>query len=232
MDIVYPIGPGDRPFLRYSLRSLSNLPHDNVYIVGELPDWVNPETITFIPTKRIYPKWRSSTHNLMTAASDDRISDEFVMMNDDFFIMQAIMAIPVYHRGNLHEVIKEVTRRVGNSTWVRGMHESVRILTGQGIDNPLCYALHVPMVFNKAALRQTILTNRAMRSRLVEATDLRTMYGNLNQLGGELMRDVKLNEWNSETDTVFLSSGPLSWSSPKTQLIRDAFPDKCQYERL
>ena len=41
MDAVYYVRPGDRnDELRYSLRSLANLPHDRVWIVGHTPPWV------------------------------------------------------------------------------------------------------------------------------------------------------------------------------------------------
>ena len=40
-DIVYVVRPGERnEELRYSLRSLSNLPHGRVWIAGYMPKWV------------------------------------------------------------------------------------------------------------------------------------------------------------------------------------------------
>ena len=41
MDIVYVVGENERnESLKYSLRSLKNIPHDDVYIIGHKPAWV------------------------------------------------------------------------------------------------------------------------------------------------------------------------------------------------
>ncbi|MFB9661599.1 hypothetical protein ACFQS3_02655 [Glycomyces mayteni] len=233
MDIVYPVGPGDRPWLRHSLRSLVNLPHDRVYVVGELPDWVNPDTATHLPTKQFSHKWQSSQHNLLTAANHPEVSDDFVLMNDDFFVTRPIAEVPTLYRGDLAMVIAEVTRLVGDSEWVRGMRESLRILTSLGIERPRCYAMHVPMVLNKTQLAATIRRNTELRSPGVAATDTRTMYGNLNAIGGSLATDPKSHKWRPAVDTElpFMSSAPSTWGGPFTARIRAAFPQKCAYER-
>jgi len=233
MDVVYIVGPGEREFLRYSLRSLVNLPHDRVFIVGERPGWVSPETVTHIQTKQVTPKWASATHNMMTAAECKDISEEFVFMNDDFFIIRPIDHVPALNRGTLSEVIEEVTATVGNSSWVQGMHETRRMLVAAGYDDPLCYELHVPMVFRKPYLRQAILWGTARRNPSTRARMTRTVYGNIHHVGGETAADVKLHsrQLSVETDLPFRSSAPDTWRTGTLNDIRDMFPSKCVYER-
>src|SRR5690606_37905966 len=64
-----------------------------------------------------------------------------------------------------------------------------------------------------------------LRRRTVEATDTRTMYGNMWKIGGRKVRDVKLSKVfpSVTSDLPFRSSDPWTWERPHTQFIRDMF---------
>ena len=60
MDIVYLIKvdpENDSEELRYSLRSLKNIPHQKVILVGEKPEWVT--NVEFIPVAQTKTKHQS-----------------------------------------------------------------------------------------------------------------------------------------------------------------------------
>lgn len=107
MDVVYILGTGsvwDNNELRYSLRSIAeNLYSFNrVFIVGEQPAWLhNVEVLAMAdPTA---DKWRNSYLKIKAACECADLSNEFLLMNDDFFINKPVSAVdfPYYFSGLL-----------------------------------------------------------------------------------------------------------------------------------
>ena len=91
MDVVYILGSGslanDEEIL-YSVRSLCKnmLDLGNVYVVGEMPQHLPAVEHYF--TDDPYPeKWRNAYHKISFACSIPELSDEFLLMNDDFFML-------------------------------------------------------------------------------------------------------------------------------------------------
>lgn len=68
MDLLYLVKKTiTNEELRYSLRSLSNIKHDKVIIFGDLPDWVNTETVYYIPTEKLPNCYETTTNNIKLA---------------------------------------------------------------------------------------------------------------------------------------------------------------------
>jgi CCR4-NOT transcriptional regulation complex NOT5 subunit len=40
------------------------------------------------------------------------ISDDFILMNDDFYILNKVEEIKYYHRGKLKKVLKEILEKI------------------------------------------------------------------------------------------------------------------------
>ncbi len=90
MDVVYILGTGSLANdneIRYSLRSLQEHMADlgTVYVIGESVPFL--PGVVHIPAKDIYPKkWQNAMHKTLIACGLADLSDEFLLMNDDFFI--------------------------------------------------------------------------------------------------------------------------------------------------
>ena len=91
-DIVIPCRPGANEELRYALRSLKNLPHRDVWIIGGIPDWVRD--VRFYEYPRSTTKYETTAQHMVTACRHPEISDPFVLMNDDFYIMKPMKTVP------------------------------------------------------------------------------------------------------------------------------------------
>ena len=92
MDIVYICRDGDNEELRYSIRSaVKNLPHDNLWVVGGKPDWYSGPYIE-VPQDKAY--YRNARTNIRTIIKSNKISNTFILMNDDFFIMNKVDSLP------------------------------------------------------------------------------------------------------------------------------------------
>lgn len=230
MDVVYPYkSKGDDEELRYSLRSLKNLPHGKVVIVGDRPEWLRD--VYHIPVKQrlSLTRFENSARNIYEASCDPKVSEDFILMNGDFYITKPIQEIPTYHRGNIAEVVSSEYGGA-DSLYIRIMKQVHKFLKSKGYPT-LCYELHCPMVINKTKYREIhkLIRNR---HRIPHGSD-RTLYGNMTDMGGTKIKDVKVYRPNDPIpDTEFLSSSPKSWvEGAFRDYIRASFPDKSKYEK-
>lgn len=226
MDVVYIVRPGDdNPELRYSLRSLANLPHDRVWIVGQTPSWVTG--VHSLHTIQSGSKYENSTRNVVTACNYDDISDPFILMNDDFHIVRPVESVPTLHRGPMDEIIRIYARK-GNGGYVNGMRETRSLLHFLGYANPMSYELHVPLVVHKAPMIAGI---QAGIEAGISVIHKRTLYGNLAGIGGSETNDVKVYEIDAP-----LPQGPFISSMDKVfqygvgNVVRWLFPEAGPYD--
>lgn len=228
MDIVYLCRKGDNEELRYSLRSVAkNLPESRVWLVGYKPNWYSGD---FISVPDISSKFYN-IHNLINhIAFDDQISDDFIMMNDDFFITKPLDTVPVYHGGLLLDKINRYYELNPGSSYNRMLFRTYNYLVKNGIKDPLDYDIHIPLPFNRTKLRKTIVKKELPRS----------TYGNLAGIGGEYMPDVKTYSRGSklsqrshnflESDYPYISSEDGSFLDILNGVLKDMFPEPSKYE--
>lgn len=228
-DVVYVVRPGEKnEELRYSIRSvIANLPHGKVWISGYCPKWVTG-------VGHIDPGIKPGGHvhaksNLRAACEHPEVSEEFVYMNDDFFIMQPLEQMPVIHRGPLSEVIKNDPMA---SSYQRAMGRTLDILKKQGIEEPLMYDMHAPMLVTKTGMLEALAlcrTPAGVRDHMIQE---RTLFGNLQGVGGEKRRNHKVRRgqtgWNA---WQFLSTNDNIFRIlPVGEHIRARFPTQSEYE--
>lgn len=224
VDIVYLCREGENEELRYSLRSLSNVPHGRVWLFGGAPPWYDG---TVVATDQSGAKYRVTTRALRAALDHPEVSDPFVLMNDDFYITEPIHEVPHLHRGPVSEVIEDYKRRRGYSTYLAGMEQTRDLIASLSHHDPLSYELHVPMVIHKALMREALDIGAHL-----PVLHKRTLYGNLAGLGGEQIADVKV--WSRECP---IPSGPWLSSDDSTlgylyPLLAYLFPEPSEWEAV
>lgn len=217
-DVVYLVrdSPHDDE-LRYSLRSLVNLPHRLVWIAGHKPKWVR--RVGHLPTSQTGGKFANQALNLSEACEHPDVSDPFVMFNDDFFVVRQIDEVPVLHRGLLSEVSR---LNSGRGSWRDRLRATSNVL---GRDALSYDALHVPMTFEKAKMSDVLETMPHMGL-------FRSIYGNRYEVGGTYSVNVKIASEDKDLDGPFVSTSPSAFASgPVGKRLRKMFPDPCMYER-
>lgn len=234
-DILYPVRKGEwNEELRYSLRSLCNLPHRRVFIVGYRPSWVHSASamgagdgVITLGREQKASKYRNANENLVWAADHAELSDPFVLMNDDFYIMRKIRRMPVFHMGPMATVIDRYARLRHTGAYWRGMRATYTLLRSLGFQDPLSYELHLPMAMDKGNLFRAWDEGKGE-----EVLHIRSMYGNMAGVGGKQMEDVKVYQGRTEDyeQWPFLSSNDDMHLLPLGQLLRDRFPDRSPYE--
>lgn len=231
MDVVYIVKPSNaNEELRHSLRSVAaNLPHRRVVIAGHKPVWA--KGVLHIPTLQNSPsKYLNAEENWQAAMNHPGVSDDFILFNDDFFVMKPITEIPAAHRGDLDDVIEYYSTMP--SAYLSNMQATKEVLERLAFTDLKSYALHIPMVMNKERRKilQAIIT---LVNPMHLDTQMRTLYGNFWRVGGKQMDDVKVNKPGEKFNpkSTFLSTSDQSFRAGEVgRFIRERFNEKCKYE--
>jgi len=223
MDVVYPYkrSPGDFE-LRYSLRSLENVPHDRVIIAGDVPFNTSDAVVTVKNPRVGADRYMSSTANIFAAMQQADISGDFVLMHDDIFVLK-----PWTFRHEDRGPINAYDEAKGD--YLARIKSTAALLRSHGIDEPLFYGLHTPTIYNSSRLVDLIREFPMPRFKYL----LRTLYHNLFPQPSVRREDVKLKDW---TDAISKPSDVLSISDNIAMLptfrawIDARFPRPSVYE--
>jgi hypothetical protein len=230
MDFVYICKEGINEELKYSIRSvIESFPDSNIWVVGGKPDWY---VGNYINVEQKESKYRNAVENLKTISTSDQISESFVLMNDDFYIIKKIDKIENFHGGYLLNKINLYQKLNGNSQYTRKLSGTYKKLKALGFENPLDYELHVPMIMEKEKLKIIL--------ELIDQFLWRSIYGNKFEVGGTEMQDVKvytsgplvLKSYNLNIDShTYLSSADSSFNNIFNKILKDKFNKKTKFER-
>jgi hypothetical protein len=230
MDFVYICKDGNNEELRYSIRSVvQSFPDSNIWVVGGKPTWYDGN---YINVKQVLTKYRNAIQNLNAICNSNEISEEFILMNDDFYIVKNINTIETYHGGLLLDKINLYQKINSNSNYTRKLAATYKKIKSLDIENPLDYELHVPMVMEKKKLKQILQNNDQFL--------WRSIYGNVFGVGGEQMEDVKvytkgplvLKSYNLKKDEhIYLSSADTSFDMILGNILKKQFTEKTKYEK-
>lgn len=219
LPIVVPYrnsGDGGLEF-KHAIRSWSNLQEWNgqLFVIGDSEEWFSDKIIHIPHGKSANSPYTDVNNKLLVACNDGRISDDFIVMNDDFFCRKPA-AIPTAYKGKLAD---EPT----DSHYRQSLHSTNDWLIGRKIDKPLNYELHIPIIINKAKWLQTYAWVRPSLHGLYPL-QWRSVYGNMHAIGGKQMNDVK-------THTDSLKRTVLISTKFYTAELERLFSNPSEYER-
>jgi hypothetical protein len=226
MNFVYICRNGDNEELRYSIRSLyKNINNPDIWIIGGKPIWYSGNYIEVNQNRTKHVNVRNNLNKLITS---NNIPNDFILMNDDFFIMKPMSDIPYMHGGNLFDKVKKFKTHAPASSYTKMLSDTYNLLIKKQIKNPLDYAIHVPIKMNKEKLSTVIYPSLSVR----------TMYGNLYEVGGEEINDVKVHldrPWAESFDynknSNFLSTNDKSFIKLFDDVLKNEFADKSPLEK-
>ena len=228
MDFVYICRTGPNEELRYSIRSVMNsFPDAKIWVSGGKPDWYIGN---YISIDQNGSKYANAIANINAICDSKEISDDFVLMNDDFFILKKIDSIKTFHSGLLIDKITRFKEVARSSAYINKLVLTQKFLNKYGIENPLDYELHIPMVMNKYKLKDIIRED--------EFALWRSLYGNMYNVKGEYTLDVKIYHeessrpvsYNITEDSIYVSTDDRSFSGLFSSTLKKSFPNKSIYE--
>lgn len=226
MDVVYILRndiEGDE--LRYSLRSLKNLPHDLVWFFGGEPKGLKPDMQMTMMQKGV-STWEKVCWTILQVCRNESVSEDFYLFNDDFFVMKPVKEVPAYYDGTLLKRIEDLKRKTGGlGSLYSNELEKTREMLMQNHKKTYNYAVHIPMVINKGKALEVL--NNFKRISM-----FRSVYGNYWNVGGRQMADVKITDSRQpDKNATFISTSEHSFEKCAVgEYIRSVFPDRSEYE--
>lgn len=227
MDIVYVYKHwwGNWLELKYSLRSLVNINHNNVYIVWDKPDWAKNIIHIPVPDDK-WSKYLNVLGKYRAICENENISENFVLMNDDMYIMEPITDIPYYIKWTLKEHIEYIKEKHWDTKYCEVINRVYK-----KYKNWLAFTVHCPIIYNKQKLKKLLDTIWD------EEISIRSLYWNMYNVPYEkynkndisdckvYLMDRKYNLWR------FLSSDDSSVRNMSfIRFMNQRFPSKCKYE--
>lgn len=229
MDFVYICKIGENEELRYSIRSVvHNFPDARVWVVGGKPGWYSGE---YIEVSQNHNKYTNAFNNLMAICNSNEIPESFIFMNDDFFILKKFDLNNTFNGGLLSNKIERYTQNMPISGYIRKLVATQDMLKSKTIGDALDYELHVPILVEKDKLLSIIKKYPSLL--------WRSMYGNLHNLGGIEIRDVKVysdprySERSKEIDkdSIFASTEDNSFKSVHESILKNMFFEPTKFEK-
>lgn len=235
-SIVIPLGTGSRwnnTELRYALRSVEKhlAGYGDIFIIGEKPDWLR--NVVHIPCPDYGDKTYDKEHNIyrkiMAACADDRVTEDFLFMNDDHFLLQDYEAgnFPYYCEGWLSEymTVTDYKHTVRNTVnWFSTINN----------DGRLYFDIHCPVLYNK----MPFMLLSGLNWEKAFGYCIKTVYCNtLPHLKAIEQPDLKINEVHT-ADRIhrmiagrpWFSIGDRAREGGLLRVLNDLYPHKSKYE--
>ncbi len=246
-DLVYILKADEKNTdLKYSLRSVSRFCRfRNIWFVGYQPSWT--QNVKFLPTVQTSTKWKNSTLNVLTACQCDEISNEFILMNDDFVALREVNNWRTTLNlclGTIEEKIQSFKDKK-NSQWREGFKFAQALLILMHSPTFINYEVHAPMIINRhrflevyehsllkwfrgtsdVLMKRTIYSNMAHDPDLPEPRKIRDVKISADR---DLVWSDLKEGWLSVFDNVI---GNGSEYPLLNQYLRTEFPNRCQFEK-
>lgn len=232
MDVVYILkNTKHNEELRYSLRSLKNVKGiDRVVFAGGYPeDFQCDYHIPVVQDQGL--KYKNTTKVLRAILEDDNLSENIVIMNDDFFIMQPLK-LAGYNNifdGTLADKIFNIERKNSNniSKYTDKLRKAYILLGVLGVNDPLNYETHTPFVCRRKYGRDVM--------DLQFDLPFRTLYEHILKNPKSKFKDHKISDLETRPTGKewILSTTDNSFKNGKVgAYIRNKFKRKCKYEKM
>jgi len=183
--------------IRYSLRSIEKNAKDiagKVFLIGFCPKFIDTNELVHIVANDPYAnKLRNAIYKIKIACHDPRVSEKFMLMNDDFFIMRKMEYVQNYSKGSLRHSEKRHRTKAGY--YFKAIKETRKSLREIGIESPIDYETHTPIMIEKKKF--IALENRF--NMMGHAHLFRSVYCNVLGITGKDRRDVKIY-WRDSAD--------------------------------
>lgn len=171
-DILIPYLKNNSGELETCIKLIKkNFPHNNIHILTE-----------FNKTRYSNFSHVNQILKLDYALKNINITKDFYLFNDDFFVMKPVESVPYYYKSTLYE-------HYVNTRWreyKEAIKNTIDIIGWQS----LSYEVHMPMLMNKEKLEGIIAVIKPYLE-IGKCPLVRSMYGNMYNVPGELADDVK-----------------------------------------
>jgi len=250
IEIFYPYFENESTWqeLRYSLRSIEcHFKFEyRVWLVGDLPAWINPGAINFIPHQRIEGIDQNTVYDAITKhllfINHPDTGIHYVRMYDDIYLLKDVSLSDIGRFKAMYS-FEQTPARTG--TWWDQLSNTQTAVRQKGYPGWNCET-HMPELFNKEKMNWIISVYQALENRLLTATLYYNTFDPFTQ-PLRFSKDYAIqfydNVENRFYDTswgdinkkcqgkTFLNHNNKGLSEPLKHFIESQFPTKSQYEK-
>lgn len=174
--------------IRYSLRSVEKYVknYDRIFLVGFKPDFIS-DSVIHIPCEDVYQnKARNIMTKVLLAANTEMLSDNFMLLNDDYFFLKEIDAptYPYYWKCDLVKTIQ-----IQKNEYQKHVIPTFRELNNRGLPTKN-FDTHKPIIYNKQLFKEVV---KQYNWDLPFGYVLRSIYCNTLRIDGIQRIDNKIN---------------------------------------
>lgn len=226
ISVVYPLGKGsiaNNYEIRMSIRSLEKnvTGIKDIWVVGEKPDFLY---VNHIPAEDPHEiPDRNICEKIMKACENSEITDDFLFMNDDHFILKTFEAsqFPDYYQGYLGEYVKQR----GLDAYGRRAKNTYDYLLESG-KTTRYHDIHTPILYNKSKFKQVMFPLDWSKP---HGYIIKSLYANsINSCNHAPLKDDK--GYLPSTNSGIFSTLPRLRAATQRFLV-EQFPNPSRYEK-
>lgn len=230
MDVVYILKNTKRnEELRYSLRSLKNIKGiDRVVFAGGYPEGFKCDYYISVAQDSAN-KYKNTAKIINEICHNNNLSNDILLMNDDFFIMKEIKIKDYKNIFNctLAEQIVNIEKNNANkiSRYTNKLRNAYILLGVLGIADPLNFETHTPFKINRKYGKSI--------TELHFHIPFRTLYESIIRDGKQKHEDNKIAAQDIKPNgkEIILSTTDESFRVGEVgRYIREKFKRRCKYE--
>jgi hypothetical protein len=249
IDVFYPYFQREAIWeeLRYSLRSVErHLKADvRVWIVGDLPDWIDTSIVRHIHHKRSEGMSQNATFDaitkLMLFIDHPETTSHFIRMYDDIYLIGDATLVDIGEVKAMFSV-HDMPDRYG--TWWDQLKKTLNTVTERGLSG-WNHETHLPELFHKVLMKQVIKEYSALQNRLLTSTlYFNTYYPGTRPLMFPDCRAIQFynnenNRFYTSSDgdlerkcagKIFMNHNNRGLNDALKQFLMNRFPNKCRFE--
>lgn len=219
-DVVIPYKHKDGLELKYCLKGIEGflVGYRRIFLVGtEFPSWYKGQTI-YCPD--VPGRKQLSIFNKLLAACNSEVSEDFIMFNDDHFLLKLIEVTEIknWTSGTMSKALEKA----------RGKYYTAILNTMEELGGDrLYYDIHAPCIYNKEKFKG--LQGYDWSKELV----IKSLYFNTYPCEKAAMTDCKINipmtrEGIEEKikDRLFFSTGPNGMKIQMKKKLEELYSEK------
>lgn len=229
-SLVYPLKHAKRfdDFeLRMSLRSVEAnlLGKGEVWIIGHKPEWLT--NVKHVPCNDPHSiPDRNICSKVIKACQQDEISDEFLFMNDDHYLLDFFEAFnfPFYsHRLS----IAEYAKKRGLDDYGKRVMNTGKYLESNGLPTRM-FDVHTPIRYKKTEFKE-IMSDLPWDD-YKQGFVVKSLYANTLKLDGVPYDDQKIS--SPPRNKIKIMSSTPSMKRAVQRFLLDLFPEPSKFEKF
>lgn len=216
---------------------------DRIYIVGEVPDFINPNTVTIIPFKQqeadtIFDKRKIIDASIHYAINNSDIQEDFLVSMDDHYIRKEVDFdnYPHYVRNRfIYGIYMPIENFDDSNKYINFLIETSKVLDKYNL-SLYNFILHRNMYLNKTTFNKLYNEIKEIKELGIETFALCNNYLYTQKpFKFEIVEDCKVsgNEFIEEVinkDVTFFSSHDMTTYCKMFDYMMELYPNKSKYE--